>query len=91
MDEKFVKQTELGVLWVKESKGGQMYFTGKFHLPNGKEVEIVVLPIRNPEGQRYIPQFRIVKSFYVKSTTRKVPIEESRTGQTKERVDPVRS
>ena len=84
-------QTELGVLWVKESKGGQMYFTGKFHLPNGQEVEIVVLPIRNPEGQRYIPQFRIVKSFYVKSSTREMSTYTNQTRQTKERADPVGS
>lgn len=59
----FQRQEELGALWVKKSKHGEMYFSGKIHLPDG-ELQIVVLPIKNTQNDEKVPQFRIVKAIY---------------------------
>lgn len=68
--EVYFREEELGALWVKESLRGQMYFSGKFHLMGG-DLQIVVLPIENPTNDPRIPQFRIVKSMYVKGSNGK--------------------
>ena len=59
----FDPQIEIGVLWVKESKRGEMYFSGKLHLAEG-ERKIVALPIRNPTNDKRMPQFKIVEARY---------------------------
>ena len=58
------EQNEIGVLWEKTSKNGNIYFSGKINY-GGAEHLITVFYIRseNPKA----PCFKIVKTRYVSS------------------------